>query len=268
MKTEYKFNIVFTDGESKFDYLDGYYGSQSLVGISQSLLIAINAFLNRQIITQARAAKGFHLSFETSKRGSLIQQIYLTITDPTLHEVLIALEINGIYDLLKWSILNGVGITYNSTKKSVKGIIKTLRSKNDDLHEKLDDALLRAHQPIKYQGLNIIVKLNQTEIVTFNKSTLDFLETEIVDNEVKIIDAFVTRFNVLTGTGRLIINEYSRSIPFYPVEDLEEDSKIMLAENLAKVSRGEFDHIRFFVSEITSKDGRLKRYNLHNIVEF
>jgi hypothetical protein len=86
---------------------------------------------------------------------------------------------------------------------------------NDDLQDKLDDALRRAHQPVKHQGLSISIKSNRTELVVFNDETLEYLETEVVDVEQIAIDVCISRFNVRTGTGRMITDIDSESVPFY-----------------------------------------------------
>jgi hypothetical protein len=53
------FTIRYDSGERKFEGLEHYYGAQSLFGITQVLLISLNAFFNREILTQAPSARGF-----------------------------------------------------------------------------------------------------------------------------------------------------------------------------------------------------------------
>ena len=96
------FSVKFDSGKSEFSYLDGYYGAQSIMGITQILLISLNAYLNRELITQATSAKGFRLSLGLSKRGSWEQIINLVVTDPSLTSTIEDLGKDAIYDLLKW----------------------------------------------------------------------------------------------------------------------------------------------------------------------
>ena len=83
------FTIKYDSGSSDFNGLDQYYGSQSLFGISQVLMISLNAFLNREIITQAPSAKGFRLVLGTSKKGSWEQLIQLVVTDPKVVSLMV-----------------------------------------------------------------------------------------------------------------------------------------------------------------------------------
>ena len=64
------FHIKFTDGRRLFDGLDHYNGAMALLGLSQAFLIALNAFYNREILTQAPSAKGFRIFLGKSKIGS------------------------------------------------------------------------------------------------------------------------------------------------------------------------------------------------------
>jgi hypothetical protein len=142
---ELTFRIKYTDGLSKFDNLDSYYGSESLLGITRFLLISMNAFANRDIITQATSAKGFSLVLGSSKKGSWEQLIHLIVTSQEVADLLKDLGKNGLYDLLKFSFFSllGGGGTYVLKNKKAKKVIADLRKENDDLQEKLDDALGR-----------------------------------------------------------------------------------------------------------------------------
>ena len=262
---ELTFRIKYTHGLRKFDNLDSYYGSESLLGITRFLLISMNAYANRDIITQATSAKGFRLVFGTSKKGSWEQLIHFIVTSQEVADLLKDLGKNGLYDLLKFSFFSLVGVPYVLKNRKAKKVIADLRKENDDLQEKLDDALMRAHAPIKHQGLTVRIKADQTEIITLDHETLSYLETEIVEEEVLSIDMCVSRFNARTGTGRFISSMDSASFPFVPEVRLSIKRKTILAENLALLTRGAFFPITVHVSRVTSQDGRLKSYRLHGV---
>lgn len=114
---ELAFSVKYGSGKVPFSSLDGYYGTQSLLGVTQILLISLNVFINRDIITRAPSARGFHLVLGTSRRGSWEQIINLVITDPNVLSSVIDLGKKALYDLLKWGLLAGVGrpilLSYN-----------------------------------------------------------------------------------------------------------------------------------------------------------
>ena len=101
--------------------------------------------------------------------------------------------------------------------------------------------------------------------MTFDDGTLDYIETEVIEDEVYAASLAVNKFNTRTGTGRFIDEIDSISIPFRPYDELDDFQTTTLADNLAKVARGIFDPVNVMVSQINSRDGRLKRYRLHGV---
>lgn len=265
---QYGFTIKYTTGKEKFRGLDHYYGSQSLFGISQILLISLNAFFNREIITQAPSAKGFRVVLGSAKRGSWEQLLTLVFTDPQVQAVAAELGKNALYDLLKWALLGGGGLGIPFVLKYRKSIkrARELERERDDLHEKLDEALRRAHAPVKHQGLTVHVMSGRTTLATFDDMTLQYIETEVHNEETEIIECAISRFNARTGTGRLVTTLDAASTPFVPVDKLTKAQATMLADNLAQVARGIFDPINLVVSEITDAAGRIKRYRMHRVL--
>jgi len=260
---ELNFYVKYDSGSKKFTDLDAYHGAQSLLGISQILLLSLNAFINKEIITQATSAKGIKLTLGLSRKGSYEQIINFVITNADTLTLAAELGKDALYELLKWGLGSAVGLPFAVSHRKAKKRVRDLMHENDDLQEKLDEALRRAHQPVKHQGLTICILSNRTELITFNDETLEYLETEVIEVEQLSIDVSISRFNARTGTGRLITDINSASIPFYPAEPLSKRRKALLADNLSLVARGEFDPITVIVSKVTSRDGKLKRYTLH-----
>lgn len=262
---EFTFHANYTDGRLRFDGLDHYNGATSLLGLSQILMISLHAFFHREIITQAPSAKGFRIVLGRGKEGSWDQALHFVITDPAIQDVIKDLGKSGLYDLLKWALLGGLGSIggYTAKTRSAKKVIRELERDRDDLHEKLDEALKRVHSPVKHQGLTVHVMTGRTNLATFNEATLRYLETEIVDNKQETIRVGVSRFNARTGTGRFIESEDAASIPFYPDDKLSGKSSRALVDSLAYLTRSRFEPVDAIVSRVTTADGHLKSFRLY-----
>jgi hypothetical protein len=262
-----KFAVRYDAGSKAFAGLDQYYGATSLLGVSQLMLIALNAFFNKEIITQAPSAKGFRLILGTSKTGSWEQVLHLVITDPQVVAIAEDMGRSALYDFLKMTLLNGVGLGGGFILKNRKAAkrIRELERENDDLQERLDEAIKRIHQPVKHQGLSVHVMAGRQALATFDDATLAYIETEVEELERSIIEAAVSRFNARTGTGRFITKMDAASVPFVPQEKLLRAHSAVLADNLALVTRGVSLPVEVIVSRVTSKDGPLKRYRLHGL---
>jgi len=237
----------------------------SFLGFSQLLLISLNAFFNKEVITKATGAHGFSIVMGRSKRGSFDQLVSILVTDPVVKETLRSLGQDGLYDLLKWIFLSGVGIPYVMRNRKAKLTLRELRQQNDDLQEKLDEAFRRVHRPIKTQGLSITVMKGRKVIAEFNDDTLNYLEEEVVEEETSVETFAVSRFNARTSTGRFISSIDSISFPFYPYDDITDIQKQVLSGSLDHLTHGRFEPVPVIVSRVTSRSGQLKKYLLHDV---
>lgn len=264
---ELTFRIKYDSGSKRFDGLDMYYGSNSLAAMSEFLLLSLHAFINEEIIVRAPAAKGFKIVLKRAAEGSYDQFIQFIATDSETIALLKNLGTNGLYDLLKYMSCSLLGIPFVIKNRQAKKKLQALMQENEDLHQRLERALVSAHLPIKYQGYSTVVMLGRTPICTFDDSTLEYLETEIVEPDSEVVQVAVSRFNARTGTGRFISEIDSISYGFSPLRDLRNYEKTIMADNLGKVARGEFEPLNAIITRVNSKDGRLKRYQLHGISE-
>jgi hypothetical protein len=167
---------------------------------------------------------------------------------------------------LKWGLGAGLGLPFVLSKRKSRKRVRELERQNDDLQEKLDDALRRAHAPVKHQGLNVHIMSGRTNLATFDQYTLQYLETEVLSDETERLECAISRFNTRTGTGRLISSMDAISVPFFPVDRLNAKETAALADNLALVARDTFRPIDLVVSNVTDAAGRIKRYKLHTVI--
>lgn len=262
---ELMFKVKYDTGTKDFDGLDMYYGSHSLAAISEILLLSLHASIHGEVVVQAPAAKGFRLVLKKNQEGSLEQYIQLLVTDPDTIALLTDLSKNGIYDVVKYLMSSCLGVPFFLQNRKAKKKIQQIMRANEDLHGRLERALAHAHLPVKHQGLSVCLSMGRTPIITFDEETLNYLETEVVDNDTEVIAVGVSRFNARTGTGRFITDIDSISHSFSPAIDLDDYQKTIMADNLGKVARGEFEPLNAIVCRVNSTNGRLKRYQLHGI---
>lgn len=262
---EYSFRIKYDSGTREFDGLDMYYGAKSLAAISEFMLLSVHAFLREEIILQAPAAKGFRMVMQKASEGSYDQIIQMIITDTNTVSLMAELGKNGLYDLLKYMLSSLLGIPFVLSNRKARKKLKSIMQQNEDLHKRLESALMSAHLPVKHQGYSTVMLLGRTPIITFDETTLSYLETEIVSPDTEVLPVAVSRFNARTGTGRFIEDIDAISHGFSPLNELSTYEKTIMADNLGKVARDEFEPLNAIVTRVTSNDGRLKRYQLHGI---
>lgn len=262
---EINFKIRYADGLKKFDGLDMYPGGKSIEAISEIILLIFHGLIHEEVIIQAPSAKGFRLILKSSKEGSYEQIIQLFADNPEIVKTLGEFGKTAIYDSLKYIISMCLGIPFVLSNRKAKKKIQQLMNQNDDLTERLDRALKRAHAPVKGQGYSVAIHMGKSNIITFDQDTLDYLEYEVEDTEEVIESLAISRFNARTGTGRFIQDIDSISYGFTPSMPLSTYEKQLMADNLSLVASNKFYPLDAVVTRVLTKNGTLKRYRLHGI---
>ena len=227
-----KLSLRYVDGKNQFDYLDMYYGAESLFEFSRFLRIALHALVNNEVIEKATSSKGFSLELSHSKKSSYIQDIIL-FAHQQKDNILVGIGGGALYDLLKWSVYNALGkgkeyfdkITNRKAKQAITKLIEN--NAEVDLELVLEKILRKSLSPVKSQLLNIELSIGRNkEIYTFTEDELNYLETEVIESEIEVVSAMITRFNARTGTGRLALSQDGKSYGFTPENVLSDKKKI------------------------------------------
>lgn len=259
------FRVKYDSGEREFDGPDMYYGSNSLAAIAEIILLSVHSLLHEEVIIQAPSAKGFRVVLGKNNIGLLEQIIRLFVTSTDTQSLLNDLGKNALYDLLKYMLSGCLDIPFMISSSKAKKKLKAIIRERDNLQERLESALIKAHLPIKHQGYSASISLAKNVIITFDSETLIYLETEVLEPDRELISVAVSRFNVRTGTGRFITDINSLSHSFTPLNALDSYQKNLMANSLGEVAKGTFKPITAIVTKVNSKNGRLKRYQLHGI---
>jgi len=263
---EFTFKIKYDDGVNTFNGLDMYHGAHSLAAISEILLLTSHAFIHEEVVIRAPAAKGFRVVLKKGNIGSYEQIIQFIVTDSETFNILNDIGTAALYDLLKYLIGGLLGVPYVIKNRKARKKLQSLVQENEELHQRLERALIQAHLPIKHQGYSVVMQLGKKPIITFDENTLEYLETEVVEPDSQVIKVAVSRFNVRTGTGRFIDDIAGISHGFSPTIELGDKRTQVLAESLAELARGNFDTVDAVVTKVNSRSGKLKRFLLHDVI--
>lgn len=268
-----KLSLRYVDGKNQFDYLDMYYGAESLFEFSRFLRIALHALVNNEVIEKATLSKGFSLELSHSKKSSYIQDIIL-FAHQQKDNILVGIGGGALYDLLKWSVYNALGkgkeyfdkITNRKAKQAITKLIEN--NAEVDLELVLEKILRKSLSPVKSQLLNIELSIGRNkEIYTFTEDELNYLETEVIESEIEVVSAMITRFNARTGTGRLALSQDGKSYGFTPENVLSDKKKILLANNLSLYTQGAEISIKVKLQKVLGVNKKLKRYILVDVIE-
>lgn len=261
---EFDFSILYDSGEKNFDGLDMYYGSRSMQGVAETIIIATHGIVNERYISKTNAAKGFKSTFKAGFEGSFKQRFKITFTNSKTISKIIDITPKSYIELLKHAIHEPIGSPTQLIRRNSKKAFEKMYFSEDITH-RLFPALKEVHTPIKHQGYKATLLAAQTPIAVFNNRSLEYLEEELVSPAREILVASISRFNARTGTGRLITEIDDDSFSFIPDTKLSKAIKRSLIDSLQGVAADVFTPVKAEVTRITINDGSTKYFILHSV---
>lgn len=271
MEIHVPMEVVIGSGTTEYTELDFYNGSKALEGTSELLAILSNTILNEDVVTKVPSIEGISSVFRNSYEGSFGQRFLLKITGVKQQERFNRIGEKAFFDLLSY-YLSRPFMTEHEFKSARAKKISLIDFKDHylPLMKRLHGPLVKIHKPIEEQGYSVKIKKKRMLLINYNASSLENLNIEKAD-EVRVnITASITRFNRLTGTGRLILDEESESVSFEPSSmwrDFPAAQKKVLSRNLdANTDSKIFKSILLEVTAIRNYLGEIKKYSLHRII--
>lgn len=260
---QFDFSVVYDTDTEKFDGLDMYHGSKSLLGISEAIAISTHGIVNGSFISKTPYVKGFKNDFKTSFEGSFKQRFRVTFTEQKTISKIIEITPKSYIELLKFSINSVLGTESELQRRGARKTFSKMYY-SEDISSRLRSSLKDAHAPIKRQGYKATLYAANTPIAELNQNTLDYLEQEIYSPERETLTVGISRFNARTGTGRLISDLDGDSYSFFPEARLARVIKRVLIRSLRGVADNEFVPVLAEVTRVTASDGSTKFFILHS----
>lgn len=243
---------------------DLYDGSKSLNGFSRAISIVAHALVNEEIIYKATAMKGIDIYRKASRKGSFVEifEVY-----PYAAGVATGITANVFCDMLKYSFNLAVGKFYEPETRRVKQLLKRKEPIIGQLHEALEEPLKEMHRPIKKNAnVTIDVGSSRKKLIHFDQRTCEYLFNDIVSDLQEGIVGNVTKYNTLTGYGRMYIDSMSKTYSFKIEDFLSSTEKHFITWSLDEAydNRGG-GKLSLDVRTIETVDGVIKRIIVYKV---
>lgn len=265
---EINFKISYHNGEASNGRLDMYDASISLQGFAKAISITTHALLNNgQIRRRADGINGAELYINPSKKGSFEELITLAIKDPFVQGIGGGVIANVFYDILKrtWSK------TLNLIHEPETPFVRSLEERNepflDDIEEALEIPLKQAHRPIEgCDNMIILIKRRRLgEVIAMNNDTLKSVSISTEADKIFDVIGNVTRYNILSGVGRLYDDAEGRTISFKVKDDASDAQRSLITESLHNAQTSHKGKLSFKVRRVVSAKGVVRRYLVEGV---
>lgn len=265
---EITFRITYHHGEATSGRLDMHDAAVSLQGFARALTLSTHALLNDGAIRRrGTTIDGARLLLQPPEKGSFEQVVVLVLEEhPILGTLGLGVFTNAFWDFTKWSWGRAISRFSEPETELGKHIAHRIEPHIGEFEELLEVPLEQAHRPIR-SDLNTTIALKRSHaevIIQLDKETLKAVSHQ-TDSEFIQVLGNVTRFNVLSGNGRLYDDAEARTISFSVAPGLSRFERTLLTKSLTDLVNGGLEKITFTVAKVRSAKGILKKYIVHNV---
>lgn len=245
--------------------IDLYSGPKSIFGFAKIIQLSTHLILNHEVISRSTRAKGAEFHMLPSKEGSFVQQVIVVVQNYPAESLASTIAINvlsnHISDALKWLVKSASGLIDEEYKPFEPRLGTDLEPYFDDLQVVLDGPIREAHNSVERLGGNVtLLDTHGNEIVTFDEDTLGYIKEANLSDQHEEITGHVTRYNVLTGNGRLKDYRNNKVIPFSP--DRSFKNHLDLSWSLREVDQNRDGDLKFAVRRVLNARQETKRLRL------
>lgn len=197
--------------------LNLYQAAESLDGIARVVNVIVHAFANDgQIRERLTTPEGAETYLSAAKKGCFEETVTVVFDTETVQKIKPSVIVGNFWDFLTASITAAVGREYDPNTPMVRKIATKNETYFEELAEELENALQKLHRPIKSNGADTITfaRPKASDAVTLDRATLSYVSVMDQEKELTYWRGNVTKYNSLSGYGRIYLDELGETIPF------------------------------------------------------
>ena len=272
--------VSYHGGDADQGYLEIYDAGVSIHGFARALAITSHALLNDGAIRRrAERAHGAEIRLIAPRRGSFEWEIVIALSSAAASGIGTSVAAAAFWDMVKWTWSKAIGGDAEPHTPHVRRLARNLEERDEphigdlgeifigEMSEALEVPLEQAHRPIRAEaGMRIIYSRPRVgPVVRFDQDTLDYVSSRTETDEAQPIVGNVTRYNVLSGFGRLYDDEIETTVSFKVAGEVPGVEKQHLTWSLHEFAQGNPGKLTFDVVRVVNRQGLTKRYIVHGI---
>ncbi|WP_156894652.1 DUF7946 domain-containing protein [Janthinobacterium sp. 1_2014MBL_MicDiv] len=197
--------------------LNLFQAAESLNGIARVVNVIVHAFANDgEIKERLSAPEGADTYLSAAKKGCFEETVTVVFDNITVEKIKPSVIVGNFWDFLTASITAAIGRDYNPDTPMVRKIVEKNVTFFEEVAEELESALQHLHRPIKSKGAETITfyRPKVGDAVTLNKTSLTHVSVRDQEPDLSYWRGNVTKYNSLSGYGRVYLDEVNATVPF------------------------------------------------------
>jgi hypothetical protein len=262
------FDVVIDTPEHSVDMKSGL---DTLQGVSDATCCIAEVILTENTPKRQTHKRKIRTTLKQSFKGSYGHIFSLDIFDAKIKNKFNSIGKVVFSELTSYFISEALYIEPKALSLKAQRIVDNLGSNSEKLVKQLRvSSLENIHEISSKFGHDVKIRFRksrneQTVLGTFDKTTAKVLQAEESPEELELIVS-ITRLNINTGNGRLLLKDTANTVAFgFGIKYREVDltAKKVFSENLDKnngVHRSKWVYLRITASPIKLKDGKIVKY--------
>lgn len=265
---ELNFKISYRGASADDGLLDIYDAGVSTLGLARALSVTTHAFLNEgHVRKRAERVVGAKVYLHPPKKGSFEELVTIIFTEPAVQVIGATVITAAFWDFLKWSWSEALGERHDPETSFVKRLDDRVEPLIGAIGVALESPLAALHRPIQ-NAVDMEISISRPrvgEVFTLDHTTMAYVnvrdESELEDGIV----GNVTKYNIISGYGRVFIDDLDRTVPFDLDDDVSPKEKEFLTKSSHDRNRGLDGKISLRASKILTAKGELKRFKVYGV---
>lgn len=266
------FDVVIKSDDHQVD-MD--YGLKTLAGTSRVVSTMAEAILKKEVSERRTSVNDIRTQLKQSFKSSYGQNFCIEVNDPVLKRKLKKMGHDVFCEVISYYISESMFLEANKLSSAAQDVVNDLNDIEDKLLEVLRRGLIDMHKITTMSSFNVELnhhpRGNRQRIATLTPKTAKHItETEEGTSEYQI-DVIFTRFNSMTGNGRLIVRNDDKTTAFGLAKGLRFvplHFKKKITENLHKnngLTKQNWQYVTLTVHDLKLAGGEVVKYFIHEI---
>jgi hypothetical protein len=267
---ELSLTVRYEGGEADKGRLPIFDAGTAMHGLARSLNVVTHSFTNNgHLRKRGDGVKGATVFIQPPSKGCFEEVIDIEFGDSICKKVGGTVIVGHFWDYLLWCWSSAVGMQYEAKSSYVQKLLRDKDAKIYEIASYLESPMEELHKPISSDP-NMTLTLARPHVgdqMVLDRNSLSYVSTLEETKETEIITGNATKFNVLSGFGRLYSDELQRTISFQTTSATTAAMRKQILSSMGDTIDDNGKKLKFRVTSVISAADQIKRYHVHGVYD-